>query len=220
MIHSPSFSTNLAEIQSHVHQFQTFIHSISQSQIWKTASLCPRQIALFNPSTSLHKLLSTSIYSINSLGPGLGFDSSHGYAALIYLTLLVLDYSENPAESEEYFCTLQKTLISNNLDLRPNVHLLFFVLLQREGKMRLDSAERAWSTIRLMQVLKRLSWSTVLEIGQSMLEFLMCVEQGSTRTGVVGGEYLEIGAYMVYEQVLPGADMLEGLLSRQEESGD
>lgn len=86
--------------------------------------------------------------------------------------------------------------------------------------MRLDSAERAWSTIRLMQVLKRLSWSTVLEIGQSMLEFLMCMEQGSTRTGVVGDEYLEIGADMVYEQVLPGADMLEGLLSRQEESGD
>lgn len=219
MIHSPS-STNLAEIQSHVHQFQAFIKSIRQSQIWKTAPLRPRQIALFNPSTPVHNLLSTSIYSISSIGPGLGFDSSHGYAGLIYLTLVVLGYSEEPAESEEYLRTLQQTLILNNLDLRPNVHLFFFILLQREGKMRLDSAERAWSTIRLTQVLKRLSWSTALEIGQSMLEFLMCVEQGSTRTGVVGDEYLDIGADMVYEQLLPGADMLEGLLSRRQVGGD
>jgi hypothetical protein len=199
----------LIEIQDHVSQFQTFLHSISTSTLWKAPKDRPRQAILFKSGGFIQQTLSTSLEDLNKSGVGLGFESCHGYAVAIYLSLALLSFADCPDESERYLLQLQLTFIENSLDLRPNIHLMFFIFLQREGKMSLDSVERAWATIRLMQVLKRLSWIRALSIGHSLLEFLMLVEPGNTNRYED-----EVSADMVFEEVMPGVEMLQSRLSK------
>lgn len=98
------------------------------------------------------------------------------------------DGSSDTAASEQYIQQTYNMFLNHELDRRPNARLFMFVLIrgpdiQGKSKLRLQSVDRSWALVRLMQVIKCLTWETAMRAGQTLLNFLMMMDEADgTRT--------------------------------------
>lgn len=191
------------EILSHITQFKEFFRRLKEAASQLTTSVKisasskfvaasfvhnrPIQHLLLKKDGPLHRLLAPSKEDCQRGGGGLGYLGIHRLACLFYMCAALLDLrkedgSSDMAASEQYIQQTYNMFLNHELDRRPNVRLFMFILIrgpdiQGKSKLRLQSADRSWALVRLMQVIKCLSWETAMQVGQTLLNFLMMVDE-------------------------------------------
>jgi hypothetical protein len=191
------------EIVEHITQFKEFLRDvhkaashlttrikISASSKSMAASFVhnrPIQHFLLKKDGSIYQLLAPSDEDYHRGGGGLGYLGTHRLACPFYICAALLhlrneDDSVETMTSERYLQQTYNAILEHELDRRPNIRLFLFLLIRGpvEGirqKIQLESSEGSWNLVRLMQVTKCLTWKPSMRVGQTLLNFLMMVEE-------------------------------------------
>ena len=170
----------LLETRSYLNEFSRFLRRISIAS--ESSEDCSRSASLsesiFKPAEWLYDLLSTSSYD-SSKGGGLGVQRNHRLASLIYICDVVSSYNGSTTKRNAYLAKIQRKLLAAKLNVIPNMRVLYYSTILKDGSVALDNPERAWFVIRMVQIVKRLSHHTGAQLSALLLHYLaMDLEHG------------------------------------------
>lgn len=165
---------DLQEICFHVRAFLDFCHDMSRLSTLTAEHSeqdFPFQSLMFDDESLFHQLLATpSEDPLKEYWPGMQRNSRMGI--LIYLCKALIDFGGPCQESEVYFETLHRKLVGARVKFPRHLQTFLYVVLRPENRILLESEERTWGMIQIVQVVKRLGETTGLKVGRLMLDFL------------------------------------------------
>ena len=166
-------------------QFLSFFHDLSEKRHPDHNTDTPtgqaqtaerRRIALFSPSSPLHRILATPLPASANMYDRTTTQEYCRLACLLNLNLALMAYSSLPDRLERYLQWLATEIVRNNIDLSMRVEHLYYILMRgfrddngvdrteddddslTESRHRdvCDAGERNWLVSRLLYVAKRL----------------------------------------------------------------
>lgn len=199
----PSPETDMApddfiEINDHIEDFLVFLYRVDEASrrnaAWPTASNI-MQTTLFRPGSAVYKLLSVDSDE-EYRADGLGMMLDLRLASLIYIASTLLACQAPSETSERWVKQLERNITTQQVHTGPNLRLLCYTILKFGHAVHLDSPERAWFMVRMVQVVKRLNGETGRKVGRPLLSYLaLNLEE------TAGSEFSEIDAEDIRRQV-------------------
>ena len=174
----------LKEIREHLVLFQGFFLKLrlihlqpsNSSDEFEGLADRPLQAFLIGPGGPWRTLLSPSAHDPSCTETGVSVHDLHRSACLLYLCAALVDYQDDDVASEEYLDRLLSSFQAHGLHVRPKLRLFVFVLIKAHGdgsNIRMEDSKRSWLVVRLMQVIKLLSWETRAAVNKALLNFLL-----------------------------------------------
>lgn len=185
-IADPGCIAAMKEIQDHLVQFQGFFLKLrlialkpcgtSVESEFEPLTERTLQNILFGPSGPWRILLSPSPHDPSHTEAGVSVHDIHRSACLLYLCAALVDHQGSVTAAEEHLKRLYSAFRSHYLHVRPNLRLFVFVLIKSHtdaSVIQIEDAKRSWFVVRMMQVIKLLSWETRAAVNKTLLSFLL-----------------------------------------------